>query len=86
MATCCAAAPAEGGAGHQHVHLEYACLAMAQEAQVMPKLWQACPKCEQDWTGALRLALARTVWELAGGLFSKALVIALRLYGSDDTD
>ena len=53
-----------GGAGYVHV----ACLALAAQAKAESNseesTWHTCPTCKQEWTGALRLALARARWEL----------------------
>ena len=46
--------------------MHVACLAGA--AQAMSKMWHWCPTCKQQWTGSLRLELARARWELAGAM------------------
>ena len=58
LSTGCACCRAGSSGGRAHV----SCLAGAAAHQ--PRLWIECPTCKQEFTGAVRMGLARARWEL----------------------
>ena len=58
LSTGCACCRAGSSGGRAHV----SCLASAAAHQ--PKLWSDCPTCKQQFTGAVRMELARARWDL----------------------
>ena len=58
LSTGCACCRAGSGGGRAHV----SCLASAAAHQ--RKLWRQCPTCKQEFTGAVKMGVSRTHWEL----------------------